>query len=297
MSVVEDADAPLPLVVVRSASDQEIEQAVERRDDRQHEPVVDERLEYGLVCVRNNRDECDCGRGERAGVCKPDAMLPDDATERELVQVCELVARIVRLRRQSCAARIEAAKYQRLAELDPLTGIANRRAWEAELERAVADCSRRHLPLTVALFDLDEFKQINDRCGMVVGDRVLMEAARELAAASDSSFARPAFVARLGGDEFIVMWVGMTREAARARIDDLRLAIAQGAASSTNFREPRTVSVGWATWRPESESEASGAPDTPLAVRVLAMVDRALREAKLAGRDQCREVSNASTDG
>ncbi|HND56235.1 MAG TPA: GGDEF domain-containing protein, partial [Pirellulaceae bacterium] len=218
-SVVDDSDAQLSLVVLQSASDRELDPAFERGGDgqlergfaRQLDRAAGELLDHGLIVVReaagDDRDDAR-GDGDFAGAQKPDATLALDATERELVQVCELVAQVVRLRRLSCAARIDAAKYRRLAELDPLTGIANRRAWEAELERAVADCSRRRVPLTVALFDLDEFKQINDHRGMVVGDRVLMEVARELAAASDSSFAQPAFVARLGGDEFIVMWVG-----------------------------------------------------------------------------------------
>ena len=302
-SVVDDSDAELPLVVVRSTSDSELDTdldlVIDRRDARrgeeQHEHASCERPEYGLIVVRPNSGECELGTCEpggddRAGACEPDANLAEDATERELVQVCDLVARIARLRRQTLVARIAAARSQRLAELDPLTGIANRRAWEAALERAASECADRRTGLTVALFDLDEFKQINDRRGMVVGDRVLIEVARALAGANDLSAAQPAFVARLGGDEFVVMWDGMSPDASRARIDQLRGAVARsGEASKSNLGEARSASVGWATWPPRNESSTRDESEAPLAVQVLTIVDRALREAKLAGRGECRE--------
>ncbi|HND52689.1 MAG TPA: GGDEF domain-containing protein, partial [Pirellulaceae bacterium] len=306
-SVVDDSDAELPLVVVRSTSDSDLEPAPAPDLDpgdklgdvpsgpEQLERASRERPEYGLIVVRPNcgegeRGTCESGGDDRAGACEPDATLAEDATERELVQVCDLVARIARLRRQTLAARIAASRFQRLAELDPLTGIANRRAWEAALERTASECADRRTGLTVALFDLDEFKQINDRRGMVVGDRVLIEVAEALSKASESSGAQSAFVARLGGDEFIVMWEVSSRDDSRARIDQLRTAVARsGESSKSNLDAARSASVGWTNWRPRSESSARGEAETPLAVQVLTIVDRALREAKLAGRGECRE--------
>jgi diguanylate cyclase (GGDEF)-like protein len=84
------------------------------------------------------------------------------------------------------------------ATTDPLTGVANRRAFDVRL---ASECLRAHRyarPLSLAIFDVDRFKSINDSVGHLAGDEVLIEIARRL-----SSTLRPdALLARLGGDEF-----------------------------------------------------------------------------------------------
>jgi diguanylate cyclase (GGDEF)-like protein len=99
------------------------------------------------------------------------------------------------LLRQHRRATAEAERSEHLALHDALTGAANRRGFERALDAALAD---RPLTATVCLFDLDEFKEINDTYGHDVGDQVLQVVARRLRAA-----VRPGdVVARLGGDEF-----------------------------------------------------------------------------------------------
>lgn len=96
---------------------------------------------------------------------------------------------------------MRAEQYQRLALIDPLTGLCNRRMAE---ERLAAEASRsRHFghPLTVVSFDLDNFKHINDTYGHPVGDLVLKEFARRLSSAVRLSD----FASRMGGDEFLVL--------------------------------------------------------------------------------------------
>jgi diguanylate cyclase (GGDEF)-like protein len=97
------------------------------------------------------------------------------------------------------SARI--AELEALALTDPLTGLMNRRGFEEAL-RAALDLSRRHgEPGVLIYLDLDGFKEINDRYGHAVGDRVLQHVAdslRDAVRASD-------VVARLGGDEFAVL--------------------------------------------------------------------------------------------
>lgn len=88
--------------------------------------------------------------------------------------------------------------YQQASLLDPLTGIANRRALFAEGNKLADWCRRHRQPLTVVLFDLDHFKSINDRFGHHQGDRVLIDFCRVVSLALPPQ----AQFARLGGEEF-----------------------------------------------------------------------------------------------
>jgi len=109
----------------------------------------------------------------------------------------------------------EAEDLRRLATLDPLTGIANRRAFTEALERDVARADRRDGWLALAVLDLDGFKELNDRLGHAAGDRALVEVAR----ACEETLRRGDLVARLGGDELAVL------------LPDTTLAMAEGVAA------------------------------------------------------------------
>jgi diguanylate cyclase (GGDEF)-like protein len=106
------------------------------------------------------------------------------------------------------------SRVSRLAYEDPLTGLANRRALEERLERAVARAVERRAELAVLLCDVDELKAINDELGHDGGDRALRRVAEALVAAAAT---RPGnLVGRLSGDEFCVVMEGATVEKARA---------------------------------------------------------------------------------
>ncbi len=97
--------------------------------------------------------------------------------------------------------QIRADEFHRLATIDPLTGLANRRNGEARLVTEVARASRYKRSLTVVAFDLNRFKQTNDQYGHAAGDLVLRGFAQKLVAtlrASDLAI-------RLGGDEFLAV--------------------------------------------------------------------------------------------
>jgi len=97
--------------------------------------------------------------------------------------------------------RLRAAEFHRLATTDPLTGLANRRTAEQRLT-AEAERSRRHgNPLTLVSFDLNDFKQINDKYGHAAGDLVLQEFATRLISAVRLSD----LAVRMGGDEFLAV--------------------------------------------------------------------------------------------
>ncbi len=128
---------------------------------------------------------------------------------RQTVSVRE-VRTTVGLHREQQRTSALMARLERLSQEDPLTGLANRRRWDAELAAACAAGSRDGQPVAVVLIDVDHFKQVNDRHGHAGGDAALCAVAgllREAVRDGD-------VVARLGGDELAVLLPGT--DAARA---------------------------------------------------------------------------------
>ncbi|MGH2437898.1 MAG: diguanylate cyclase, partial [bacterium] len=97
--------------------------------------------------------------------------------------------------------RRQAGEIFRLAQTDPLTGIANRRALRQALDREVARATRYGNPCAVLVLEIDRFKSINDRFGHLAGD----EALRRVAATLGASCRASDLLARFGGDEFVVV--------------------------------------------------------------------------------------------
>ena len=146
-----------------------------------------------------------------------------------------------------------------LAHADPLTGIANRRAWEAELDRGLARARRTGEPMSVALLDIDRFKAVNDAYGHSRGDSLLVELAR----VSNEALRPDDVIARIGGDEFAVLMPGCTEHEARGVIGRLR----------TRIPSPHSFSVGLASW-----------DRAELAEQLMVRADDALYDAKRDGR-------------
>jgi diguanylate cyclase (GGDEF)-like protein len=112
------------------------------------------------------------------------------------------------------------ARLDRLSHEDPLTGLANRRRWDAELAAACGDARRTGTSLAVVLADVDRFKQVNDLHGHGGGD----EALRLIAAALTARVRAGDVVARLGGDELAVLLPGSDLGRAAALAEELRAA-------------------------------------------------------------------------
>jgi diguanylate cyclase (GGDEF)-like protein len=104
-----------------------------------------------------------------------------------------------------------AEAYRRLAYRDPLTGVANRRAFEDRIAATIED--RR--PAALVMVDIDRFKQVNDGLGHLVGDRVL----RAVASLLEATAGPEDFVARLGGDEFALLLASDSTAGARRQAE------------------------------------------------------------------------------
>jgi diguanylate cyclase (GGDEF)-like protein len=158
------------------------------------------------------------------------------------------------------------------ALVDPLSGIANRRAFLDGASQLCAQQAQQHEPLAMLLFDLDRFKEINDRLGHAVGDRVLKAFARTTTA----TLGADVLFGRIGGEEFAALLpVGDLGEA-YAIADRVRRNFAGIAVRFTNGGLVPTVSVGVALC-----AEAKSDVDT-----LLEVADRALYRAKENGRDR-----------
>lgn len=134
-----------------------------------------------------------------------------------------------------------ARMHEERALTDALTGLPNRAAWSAELERAVARAQRSGTAAAVMFIDLDGFKQINDTFGHDTGDAVLVEFAERLR----RTLRRSDFVARLAGDEFVVLLDRVTDAGGNPPVVAAKLMAAMQAPMQANGRTLQvTPSIG-----------------------------------------------------
>jgi diguanylate cyclase (GGDEF)-like protein len=110
-----------------------------------------------------------------------------------------------------------AGHLRRAADTDPLTGVANRRAWEAEAARNLARAQRSGEPLSFAIIDLDGFKEVNDRDGHGAGDDLL----RDLTASWSGRLREADLLGRYGGDEFVLCLPATDEDGARELLAQL----------------------------------------------------------------------------
>jgi diguanylate cyclase (GGDEF)-like protein len=152
-----------------------------------------------------------------------------------------------------------------LSRIDPLTGVANRRAFEEELRRALGASQRSGVPMSLLMIDLDRFKQYNDGRGHVAGDTFLKEVtarwAQELRL-SDT-------LARYGGEEFAVILPNCTLDGAFGLAERLRSVVPH----------EQSCSIGVACAVPDEDTHA-----------FTARADAALMTAKRHGRDRTHAV-------
>lgn len=135
----------------------------------------------------------------------------------------DIERQMLRSEAQTRALKRRLDEARRSAEEDHLTGLPNRRAFEARFEEEFRDARAAADQLCVAFCDIDHFKRINDEHGHDAGDRVLKLVAENLARLSNDR----CHVSRHGGEEFVVLLRGESLEAAAATLDRLRSTLAE----------------------------------------------------------------------
>jgi diguanylate cyclase (GGDEF)-like protein len=130
------------------------------------------------------------------------------------------------IRAQRLAHARDEAEAREEARVDPLTGLHNRRAFDEALGEGVKLARRVGIPLSVAMIDIVNFKEINDQWGPAEGDRCL----RQVAEALDSSLRDPDQVFRWGGDEFVLILTGTAAKDTDPMADRLSVVVSSGCA-------------------------------------------------------------------
>ncbi len=168
--------------------------------------------------LRQHVDELE-GVGRAGVVITELAALTRAMMERSIVVETELACS----ERRAQGLQTSLDETRRLAEMDHLTGLPNRRAFDQMLEREMRDAIAAGEDLCVAFVDIDHFKRVNDAHGHPAGDRVLKFVGETLNRIADAR----CFVARHGGEEFAVIWRNHTVDMAWKKLNSAREEIAE----------------------------------------------------------------------
>jgi diguanylate cyclase len=214
--------------------------------------LVSAGLQSVALCVREFRARADARRGEEA------------------VRMQEMRGRVAALEIETQGLNAKLAQERDRARVDPLTNVANRKAFDEHMAQEIARRSHTDGPVALLLWDVDDFKGINDGFGHRAGDRVLQSVGRCF-----SSGVRPTdFVARIGGEEFAIVLVGLPLDAATRIADQLRSSVE---ALRFHFRgEPVRVTASCGITEVLEGDSAEGAFDR---------ADAALYRAKSGGKN------------
>jgi diguanylate cyclase (GGDEF)-like protein len=171
-------------------------------------------------------------------------------------------------------------QHREAALIDPLTGVANRRGFDAGVAQMLARARRDGSSTALLLLDLDHFKAVNDTWGHQVGDHVLQAVAR----AVEQQLRRGDVVARLGGEEFAVALAGSGADQAAMLAEAMRRAVAALDIRRGEASIGLTVSIGVAALRAADSLDA-----------LFSRADAALYRAKTAGRNRVEFASAPRT--
>lgn len=168
------------------------------------------------------------------------------------------------------------ARMERLATTDDLTGLLNRRAFFADADAARRLALRMRQPITLLMFDIDHFKQLNDRFGHATGDEALIK----FAATCSAALREHDILGRLGGEEFALALPGTDLDGALHAAERLRQGVMDIRLLTCGNSYTMTVSIGVVLVDPDEDLATS-----------LARADHALYEAKRNGRNRVQVAS------
>lgn len=168
----------------------------------------------------------------------------------------------------------------RLAAYDTLTQVLNRGAFLAQFEREVSRSMREETPFSLAIFDVDRFKRINDEFGHPAGDRALQGVVTTL----NANLRKHDVVGRYGGEEFSLLMPNTPKETALKVAERIRTQIEHRGFDIAGRRVPLTVSGGVATYPADGEDWDA----------LLTAADNALYNAKEGGRNRIMAVQDGS---
>jgi len=192
----------------------------------------------------------------------------------DALALCDAFAGYVSLALQKAALHDRAKHLEELVVVDALTGVANRRAFDAAIDREWQACLRDGTGLALIMLDVDWFKAYNDRYGHQLGDEVL----KEIAACLRDQCSRPRdVVARYGGEEFVALLPSTTLEGARHLAEGVRRdVVSRNIAHDGSALAVVTVSLGVAEMMPTGELSPSD---------LIQSADVLLYQAKRSGRN------------
>lgn len=201
------------------------------------------------------------------------------ATDSTIEQGRQIAASIVDKSAELDRVRSTLEEYKKLADTDALTQIWNRRAFDRALTR-IYESEKTKMFGALFIIDVDRFKDVNDRHGHPIGDRILQLVARLIS----TNATERTFVARTGGEEFAVIVEGLSEEAIARMADTVRAAVEKAPFISTDHTVnygPITISIGVCM-----AAEAVSADD------LYSKADKALYASKMNGRNRVTRHSS-----
>jgi diguanylate cyclase len=187
----------------------------------------------------------------------------------------ELKNRLVKLEKESHELRSRMVEAHHMALIDAVTGLPNRLAYEERVEQEMARWKRFNSALTMLVWDVDDFKSINDRFGHQAGDKALRVIAQSLKA----RLRETDFIARFGGEEFVCLLCGAQGQEALSVAEQMRHSVESNGFHSQGKPVPVTISCGVTSFRTGDTLNA-----------VFSRADKALYEAKRNGKNRCELV-------
>ncbi|MCD6579714.1 GGDEF domain-containing protein [bacterium] len=134
--------------------------------------------------------------------------------------------------------------YDKFSQTDYLTGLYKKRVLMEKLVELSNRAARKNIPYTIAFFDIDDFKLVNDNYGHIVGDNFLVEFSKKLLKLRDKGY----IIGRFGGEEFVVLMLGVNKKAAIDDMEEIREKIAELDFSNIGILHKVTVSCGIASF-------------------------------------------------